>query len=153
MSDVVPDHRILDTDEVDLLALRRVLREAELRATERTEDVTNEDAVREIALAADRRVSGQLGRLAAEGCARFDGEQRVSSEYRMAKERRYSMYAMHPDTAEQVIKALEFLIERQGPRLRFRTRPCRIETKTVRNERGSIEAGAAAGSEGEEQDG
>ena len=128
-----PGFRIIDTDEIDLLALRLVLREAEIRVTENVEDLVNQDAQGEVDRHTDKRAAAQLGRIAADDCWRFNGEKRITSNYRQAKERRYSMYAMHPDTAEQVIKAIEFLIERQGTRLRFPTRPTRHAPETKRN--------------------
>lgn len=145
MSDV-PEYRFVDNDEVDLLAIRRVLHEAELRVIEHVEDLEHKDAQRDVDRHTDRRASDHLGRLAAEACWRFEGEKRITSTYRQAKERRYAMYAMHPDTAEQMLKAIEFLIERQGPRLRFHTRPTRMEPKTVRNAKpGSVLSEATDG--------
>lgn len=125
--------RIIDTDEIDLAALRFVLREAEFRYRTIIERTLPSSVQAEYDRATDRDAAHAIGRLTGEACVRFEGEKAVTSNYREAKERVYAMYALHPDTAEQVLAAIEFLIKHQGPRLRFHTRPTRHEPKTTRN--------------------
>lgn len=134
MSDDDLTKLIRDTDEVDLLGVLRVLREAQVRATVTGAAGLSRDVQDAQDRALDRDGARALGDIAARDCARFEGERPTRSEYRDAKERSYSMYALHPNTAEQIIKAIEFLLERFGRSVRAPTRPTRIEPKTVRNE-------------------
>ena len=125
--------RIMNEDTIDLIALRFVLREAELRVRE-TGPCDLEPSVQEAQdRAFDRRAANVAGGNAARDCLRFDGETPAASEFRPAKSRCYSMYAMHPDTAEQVIKALEALIESVGPRYRIPTRARHYTANATRN--------------------
>lgn len=123
---------IRDEDVIDLAALRLVLREAELRQTTELELSSNEDGERHQREFADRKAHDVLGRIAAEACVRLDGEI-PSAKHPFLVTRRHSMYALHPDTAEQVIKALEALMESVGPLYRIPTRPRRFTAETKRN--------------------
>ena len=147
--DDVPRMRIFDRDEVDLLALRRVMREAQIRVSDTCAAELEDGYQREMDRAIDERAAYTAGKLAARDCLRFEGQapNPALDGFGVRKERRYSMYAMHPDTAEQVIKALEFLIERFGSRFQAPTRPTRIVAKTVRNDTGLSEAKGDGGNE------
>jgi len=131
MDDVM--RTIMENDEVDLSALIRTLREAQIRVSDIGEAALERDVQQAQDRAMDRRAMETAGGIAARDCVRFEGQVPVSSSYRVAKERRYSMYAMHPDTAEQVIKALEALREQFGPTYRIPVRPRRYSASTVRN--------------------
>lgn len=124
---------IYDNDEVDLSALIRTLREAEIRVSDKGPSDLDRDVQREQDRSMDRRAEATAGGIAASACLRFDGQVPAASEYRAAKERRYSMYAMHPDTAEQIIRALEAIRESVGPRYRMPIRSRRLTAQTVRN--------------------
>ena len=145
--DDVPRMGIFDRDEVDLLALRRVMREAEIRVSDTCDAELEDGYQREMDRAIDKRAAYTAGEVAARDCLRFDGQVPAPDGFGIRKERRYSMYAMHPDTAEQVIKAMEFLIERFGARFLVPTRPTRIVAKTVRNDTGLSEAKGDGGNE------
>lgn len=125
--------RIIENDEVDLGALLRTLREAEIRVSDTCEAGLDPEFQAAQDRALDRRAADTAGGIAARDCLRFEGQVPAPSEYRNAKERRYSMYAMHPDTAEQVIKALEALREQFGPTYRIPLRAKRYSATTVRN--------------------
>lgn len=132
----IPSFRFDSTDEVDLTALRYALLEAKIAVREFAEDVPDE-GFREARLKAiDNRARSHCARIAADACVRFEGEIPNKLNHQPGTTRQYAMYAMHPDTAEQIIAAVEFLIKRQGPRLRFHTEPQRHAPKTVRNAKG-----------------
>jgi len=133
----IPTFRLDDTDEVDLAALRYALLEAKVVVREFAEDVPSDEGFREVQLKAiDRRARSNCARIAADDCVRFEGAVPNKLNHHPGTTRQYAMYAMHPDTAEQIIAAVEFLIKRQGPRLRFHTEPQRHAPKTVRNAKG-----------------
>lgn len=124
---------IMDEDSVDLAALRFALRQSEVRVTEIVQSDLPDVVQREMDLSLDRKAERTIGAIAAEGCMRFDGETVASSAHREAKRRHYSMYALHPETAEQIIAALEELMKSVGPRYRIPTRARTHTAKTVRN--------------------
>lgn len=127
-------YSIRDEDIIDLAALRFALREAEIRVSETcAADLTPRDAQKLLDQSLDNRGAAAAGSIAAENCVRFEGEKAVGSPYRAAKQRVYSMYALHPDTAEQIIEALEALMKSVGPRYRIPTRAREHTAKTVRN--------------------
>ena len=131
MTDEIP-FRHLDSDEVDLIALRHVLREAQIVVVETCDDAVQPEYQEAIDRTADRQGTATCGRIAAQSCVKYEGQKSVRSDYRAEKQRRYTMYAMHPDTAEQAIKAIELLIERFGPRFLAPTRATKIAPRTVR---------------------
>lgn len=124
---------IMDEDSIDLAALRFVLREAEIRMRETCEADLPRDVQQAQDQKCDERAQKHVGAIAARDRLRFDGETSASPEHRAAKHRHYSMYALHPDTAEQIMKALEAIMESVGPRYRIPTRPRTFSAKTVRN--------------------
>lgn len=133
MSDWIP-RPIMDEDTIDLAALRFVFREAEIRVREVGPDDMPSAVQPEMDRDMDRRATRAAGAMAAEGCVRFDGEKVATSPDRSVKQRLYSMYALHPDTAEQIIQALEALMESVGPRYRIPTRARHYTAKTKRND-------------------
>jgi len=133
MHEATPVMMVIDKDEINLLAIKRVLQEAQIRVSDKCEVLVHREAQYDVDAATDRRAQNTAGNIAAQECMRFEGEARIESSYRQAKERRYSMYAMHPDTAEQLLKAVDMLIERSGPRLQFYSRATSVAPKTVRN--------------------
>src|SRR5690606_14761555 len=130
MTDDFVPRPIIDEDTIDLAALRFVLREAEIRVRETCPSDLDRSVQQEQDRSVDRRAENTAGAIAARDCLKFNGETAAASAFRAAKHRHYSMYALHPDTAEQVIKALEALMESVGPRYRMHTRPKTYAAKT-----------------------
>lgn len=120
-----PTRQTLLVDEVNLDALILALRSSEARAFEEIERPfharPDHDGVLHQNRSADKRAHEALRSLAEE-CIRFDGQTPTQDRRPGHEVRHYSLYAIHPDTADEIIAALKLLRERLGPVVKFPTR-------------------------------
>lgn len=118
--------RTAETDEVDLVAIRRAIITSRFIAEQSVPQEFTE-----------RTPSDYVMKLGAETTARAMSREIVRLDGHrngdLARTYQFSAYGIHPDTAEQIIAALDYLIQRQGPRLKFPTKAQRHAPEVKRN--------------------
>lgn len=121
---------IHENDEVDLMALRRCFADSKL-AVRKSVSLREMPPSEEYESYLWRYGHEALTRAASKECVRFDGKH--NDEKTQMRTYAWSLYSIHPDTAEDMIRAIDFLIERVGPRFNTPSRAVRHEPKIKRN--------------------
>ena len=123
---------IHENDEVDLVALRRCFADSKLSVRKRVMFREFGGPEHEAYLA--KHAHEMLTRAASAECVRFDGKE--DNEKGQTRTYAWSLYSIHPDTAEDMIRAIDFLIDRFGPRFKAPTRAVKHAPQIKRNAKG-----------------
>lgn len=123
-------YTIIENDEVDLLALRRCLADSRL-ALRKQVSIRDAGYGEEYENYVQKHAYRQIASTAAMELVRFDGK-KFDPKTEITTYA-WSFYGLHPETAEQMIRALDFLLDRFGHSFVAPQRAERHSPKTVRN--------------------